>query len=109
MRGLRESERRRDRDRSGPHERSGHQGNGPEDHGLLGDTALFWHHREYPDSYHRLGEQGFSCAHGIDLQELVLLLQGRFRQQDVSASRLIHPVQVCTTVARPLGCGKMEM
>jgi hypothetical protein len=67
------------------------------------------HHREYPDSYHRLGEQGFSRAHGIDLQELVLLLQGRFRQQDVSASRLVHPVQVCMTVARPLGCGKLEM
>ena len=50
------------------------------------------HHREYPDSYHRLGEQGFSRAHGIDLQELVLLLQGRFRQQDVSASRSVHAV-----------------
>jgi hypothetical protein len=27
----------------------------------------------------------------------------------LSAPRLVHPVQVCTTVARPLGCGKLEM
>jgi hypothetical protein len=26
------------------------------------------HHRENPDSYHRLGEQKFSHTHGIDLQ-----------------------------------------
>ena len=78
MRGLRESERRRDRDRSGPHERSGHQGNGPEDHGLLGDTALFWHHREYPDSYHRLGEPDFVRQHRIDVQHVATELKHSF-------------------------------
>jgi hypothetical protein len=67
------------------------------------------HHRENWDSYHVLGEVGFSHKHGIDLKELVLRLQSRFWQQDVSASRVVHPVQVYTTVARPLGCGKLEM
>ena len=42
------------------------------------------HHRENRDSYHALGEQGFSHTHGINLQEIVLRLQSRFRQQDVS-------------------------
>ena len=50
------------------------------------------HHRENLDSYHVLGEQGFSHKHGIDLKELVLRLRSRFWQQDVSASRVVHPV-----------------
>jgi hypothetical protein len=45
------------------------------------------HHRENLDSYHRLGEQGFSYTHGIDLQGLVLRLQSRFWQQDVPETR----------------------
>jgi hypothetical protein len=36
------------------------------------------HHRENPDSYHVLGEMGFSRRHRIDLKELVLALQTRF-------------------------------
>ena len=60
------------------------------------------HHREDPDSYHRLGEQEFSRKHGIDLQEIVLRLQRRFWRQSVPTSRLVHPVQVlndtCATV-----------
>jgi hypothetical protein len=52
------------------------------------------HHREDPDSYHRLGEQEFSRKHGIDLQEIVLRLQRRFWRQSVPTSRLVHPVQV---------------
>ena len=45
------------------------------------------HHRENPDSYHVLGEVGFSHKHRIDLKDLVLRLQSRFWQQDVSVSR----------------------
>jgi hypothetical protein len=45
------------------------------------------HHRENLDSYHVLGEVGFSHKHRIDLQNLVLRLQSRFWQQDVSVSR----------------------
>ena len=45
------------------------------------------HHRENLDSYHLLGENGFSHKHGVDLQELVLRLQSRFWQQDVLKSR----------------------
>src|ERR1017187_5536824 len=52
------------------------------------------HHRENLDSYHVLGEQGFSHTHGINLQEIVLRLQSRFWQQDVSASRAVHAVMV---------------
>jgi hypothetical protein len=52
------------------------------------------HHRENPDSYHVLGEKEFSHTHGIDLQELVLRLQSRFWQRDVSASRAVCPVEV---------------
>ena len=44
------------------------------------------HHRENLDSYHLLGEKEFSHKHRIDLKELVLRLQSRFWQQDVSAS-----------------------
>ena len=51
------------------------------------------HHRDNPDSYHRLGEQGFSRKHGLDLQDLVLRLQ-RFWQQDVARSHAVHPVEV---------------
>ena len=53
-----------------------------------------WHHRENPDSYHQLGEKEFACEHGIDLEHLVLRLQSRFRQQELSASRPVHPVEV---------------
>ena len=52
------------------------------------------HHRENLDSYHLLGEKGFSHKHGIDLKELVLRLQSRFWQRDVGASRAVHPVEV---------------
>jgi len=52
------------------------------------------HHRENLDSYHRLGENGFSHKHGIDLQEIVLRLQSRFWQQELSATRAVHPVEV---------------
>ena len=87
MRSLRESERRCDRDRSGPYEGPGPKGHGPEDHGLLGDPAVFRASRENLDSYHLLGEAEFLQKHGIDLKEFVLRLRGRFWQQDVS-----HPV-----------------
>src|ERR1017187_6636312 len=49
------------------------------------------HHRENPDSYHRLGEQVFSREHGLALQELVRALRSRFWQQDLSASCTVHP------------------
>ena len=49
------------------------------------------HHRENPDSYHRLSEKEFSHKHGIDLNEVVLRLQSRFWQQ---ASHVVHPVEV---------------
>jgi hypothetical protein len=52
------------------------------------------HHRENLDSYHRLGETGFSHKHGIDLQDLVFRLQSQFWQQDASASRALQPVEV---------------
>ena len=52
------------------------------------------HHRENLDSYHALGEQGFSHRHGIDLEEIVHRLQGRFRQQGAFASRIVQPVEV---------------
>ena len=52
------------------------------------------HHRENPDSYHLLGEPEFLQKHGIDLKELVLRLQSRFWQRDVSASRAVCPVEV---------------
>ena len=50
------------------------------------------HHRDYPDSYHRLGEPEFVQKHGLDLKKLVLRLRSRFWQQDTSASRVVHPV-----------------
>jgi hypothetical protein len=52
------------------------------------------HHRENLDSYHLLGEKGFSHTHGIDPQGLVLRLQSRFWQQEVPGSRAVHPVEV---------------
>jgi len=52
------------------------------------------HHREYPDSYHVLGEEQFSHRHGIDLQGLVFRLQSLFWLQDASVSRAVHPVEV---------------
>jgi hypothetical protein len=42
------------------------------------------HHRENPDSYHLMGEKKFSQKHGIELKELVLALQNRYRRHDVS-------------------------
>ena len=51
------------------------------------------HHRENWDSYHVLGENGFSHKYGIDLKEFVLRLQ-RFWQQDVARSHAVHPVEV---------------
>jgi hypothetical protein len=45
------------------------------------------HHRENLDSYHLLGENGFSHKHGVDLEEIVLRLQSRFWQQEMSVSR----------------------
>jgi hypothetical protein len=42
------------------------------------------HHRENPDSYHRLGEQKFAHQHGIGLKNLVLALQIRFSQRELS-------------------------
>ena len=42
------------------------------------------HHRENLDSYHVLGEQGFSHKHGIELNEVVLRLQGRFWQRELN-------------------------
>lgn len=52
------------------------------------------HHRENPDSYHRLGEQEFSYRHGIELKDLVLRLVSRFWQQDMPASREVQPLEV---------------
>jgi hypothetical protein len=52
------------------------------------------HHQENWDSYHVLGEQGFSHTHGINLQEIVLRLQSRFWQRDASVSRAVYPVEV---------------
>ena len=52
------------------------------------------HHRENLDSYHVLGEQGFSHEHGIELNEVVLRLQSRFWQRDASVSRAVYPVEV---------------
>jgi hypothetical protein len=39
------------------------------------------HHREYPDSYHFLGEREFSRKHGIELKEVVLRLQRIWRRE----------------------------
>ena len=52
------------------------------------------HHRENPDSYHRLGEQGFSHTHGIDLEGLVQALRSRFCERGVLASHAVHAVVV---------------
>ena len=41
------------------------------------------HHRHYPDSYHRLGQEAFARRHGLDLTELVVALNGRFNRQAV--------------------------
>ena len=48
------------------------------------------HHRQCPDSYHALGERGFLHKHGIDLQELVRRLHGRFGEQNVFAPRAVY-------------------
>jgi len=54
------------------------------------------HHRESPDSYHRLGEQAFSYKHGIDLKVLALRLQRQFWQagRPVPRLRLFIPMSV---------------
>ncbi len=39
-----------------------------------------WDHRAGPDSYHRLGEQGFLAKHAIDLAALVAALNDRYRE-----------------------------
>lgn len=36
------------------------------------------HHRENPDSYHRLGEKGFETAHQIHLSELIATLNSSY-------------------------------
>jgi hypothetical protein len=38
------------------------------------------HHRENPDSYHRLGEEGFAQEQQLELSEVVAALNSRFRQ-----------------------------
>ena len=48
------------------------------------------HHRQGLDSYHRLGEERFACEHRLNLPELVLALNSRFRRQDVHGSPLRH-------------------
>ena len=44
------------------------------------------HHRENPDSYHRLGEQRFAQQHRIDLEELVRALNSLFQRYATSSS-----------------------
>jgi hypothetical protein len=51
------------------------------------------HHRENPDSYHRL-EEKFSHTHRIDLQGLVPELQSRFWLRYAARSRAVHLVEV---------------
>ena len=41
------------------------------------------HHREYPDSYHRLGEPGFVRQHRIDVQHVVIALKQVFERNIV--------------------------
>ena len=43
------------------------------------------HHRVNLDSYHRLGEKGFSHEHRIDLHEVVRALLSRFCEQNVAS------------------------
>ena len=71
------------------------------------------HHRENPDSYHRLGDQEFSRKHGLALEELVLTLRSRFWQQNL-ASGAVQPGEVglsydCSTGhgSSAAGCGKL--
>jgi hypothetical protein len=90
MRSLIRNERRINRYRSCPHERSGCQGMGQKTSDFSAIPLCAAHHRENPDSYHVLGEKEFSDRHGIDLKDLVLRLQSRFWQQDVSASRAVQ-------------------
>ena len=52
------------------------------------------HHRENPDSYHRLGEKEFSHEHGIDLEALMRALRSRFCEQAGSTSHAVHAVIV---------------
>jgi hypothetical protein len=52
------------------------------------------HHRENPDSYHRLGEQRFAPQHGIDLEGLVQALQSQFWRQEISPSGRVRAVMV---------------
>lgn len=55
------------------------------------------HHRESPDSYHRLGETGFAHEHGIDLHHVATELKQAFDSHVVTGflqaslrSRLIN-------------------
>ena len=70
------------------------------------------HHREYSDSYHRLGEQEFSYKHGIDLKELALRLQRQFWQagRRVRRLRLFIPMSVGEVglEQRLRGCGSEQ-
>ena len=52
------------------------------------------HHREYSDSYHRLGEKEFSDQHRIDLEGLVQALQSRFWLQEISPSGPVRAVML---------------
>jgi hypothetical protein len=52
------------------------------------------HHRENPDSYHVLGEKGFSHRHRINLREILLRLQTRFWHENMAVSRAAFPVHV---------------
>jgi len=45
------------------------------------------HHRENPDSYHRLGEADFGQEHKLELAELVAALNSRFRQLVLEQNR----------------------
>src|ERR1035441_6893405 len=54
------------------------------------------HHRELPVSYHVLGETAFSLMHGLELNALVVALQDRFRQWDLSLSRDV-PAEVAVS------------
>jgi hypothetical protein len=46
------------------------------------------HHRCALDSYHALGEERFAREHQINLQELVLALNDRYRQQAEAESNI---------------------
>jgi hypothetical protein len=49
------------------------------------------HHREDPDSYHRLGEERFQHQHRLNLPELVRRLNDRFHRQAAPEPRPQQP------------------